>query len=55
MTEEEVQIRLRQRMTEKFQQVHELSREREMSMRDAAMYLGVRTVCSAMVARGYLS
>ncbi|MCD4700007.1 MAG: Glu/Leu/Phe/Val dehydrogenase, partial [Phycisphaerae bacterium] len=55
MTEEEVRSRLRQRMTEKFQQVHELSREREMSMRDAAMYLGVGTVCSAMVARGYLS
>lgn len=55
MTEEEVQIRLRQRMTEKFRQVHKLAQERKLSMRDAAMYLGVGTVCSAMVARGYLS
>lgn len=55
MTKQEVQTRLRQRMTEKFRQVHELTGERKLSMRDAAMYLGVSTVCSAMVARGYLS
>ncbi len=55
MTEQEVATRLRQRMTEKFRQVHELTHERKISMRDAAMYLGVSTVCSAMVARGYLS
>ncbi|MDY7009615.1 MAG: Glu/Leu/Phe/Val dehydrogenase [Planctomycetota bacterium] len=55
MTEEEVRKRLQQRMMEKFQQVHELSCLRKMTMRNAAMYLGVGTVCSAMVARGYLS
>ncbi len=55
MTEQEVQTRLRQRMAEKFAQVHELAHERKLSMRDAAMYLGVSTVCSAMIARGYLS
>ncbi len=55
MTEQEVQTRLQQRMAEKFAHVHELAHERKLSMRDAAMYLGVSTVCSAMIARGYLS
>ncbi|MCK4624465.1 MAG: Glu/Leu/Phe/Val dehydrogenase, partial [Phycisphaerae bacterium] len=55
MTEQEVQTRLQQRMAEKFAQVHKLACERKLSMRDAAMYLGVSTVCSAMIARGYLS
>ena len=55
MTEQEVKTRLQQRMAEKFAHVHELAHERKLSMRDAAMYLGVSTVCSAMEARGYLS
>lgn len=54
MTEHEVQTRLMRRMSEKFTQVRELSEQRGLSMRDAAMYIAVHGVCSAVVARGYL-
>ncbi|MCD6377261.1 MAG: Glu/Leu/Phe/Val dehydrogenase [Planctomycetes bacterium] len=55
MTEEEVNDRLKKRMTEKFHQVYELSRQRKITMRESAMYIGVKNVCQAMIARGYLS
>ena len=54
MTQAEVLQRLEGRMTERFAQVYELSRSRNLPMRDAAMYLAVRTVCQAVKARGYL-
>ena len=54
MTAEEVHQRLGKRMTDRFRQVYELSRSRTLPMRDAAMYLAVRTVCQAVKARGYL-
>jgi glutamate dehydrogenase (NAD(P)+) len=54
MTEREVDQRLSQRMTERFDQVLELSRQMNLPMRKAAMYLAVKTVCSAVMARGLL-
>jgi glutamate dehydrogenase/leucine dehydrogenase len=55
MSEQEVQDRLQRRMTEKFNEVWRLSEDRKISLRDAAMYLGVKTVCLALIARGRLS
>ncbi|MDP7162629.1 MAG: Glu/Leu/Phe/Val dehydrogenase [Phycisphaerae bacterium] len=49
-----VEGRLRDRMIERFDQVWSLARERKGRMRDAAMILSVKTVCSALTARGYL-
>jgi glutamate dehydrogenase/leucine dehydrogenase len=54
MGRKEVTDRLRQRMMERFKQVYELSISRKLSMRDSAMYLAVKTVCQAVIARGYL-
>lgn len=54
MTEEEVLARLGKRMTDRFAKVHDLAKSRTLPMRDAAMYLAVRTVCQAITARGYL-
>jgi len=53
MTGKEVAVRLKRRMTERYDQVRQLATERQMPMRDAAMYLAVRTVCRALQARGY--
>jgi glutamate dehydrogenase/leucine dehydrogenase len=55
MTEQEVNDRLGRRMAEKFNDVWRLSEERKISLRDAAMYLGVKNVCMALIARGRLS
>jgi glutamate dehydrogenase/leucine dehydrogenase len=55
MSEQEVQDRLQRRMTEKFNEVWRLSEDRKISLRDAAMYLGVKNVCLALIARGRLS
>ncbi len=55
MSEQEVKDRLMRRMTEKFNEVWRLSEERKISLRDAAMFLGVKTVCTALIARGRLS
>jgi len=52
MAEHEVVARLENRMREKYRAVRQMSEERKISMRDAAMLLAVRTVCAAMVARG---
>ncbi|MCK5113829.1 MAG: hypothetical protein KAR11_03615 [Phycisphaerae bacterium] len=54
MTEEEVNERLLKRMSKKFAQVSELADERKIDMREAAMYLAIKNVCTAMVARGKL-
>ena len=54
MTEQQVQSRLKHRMSERFEMVHHLSRDRKLPMRQAAMYLAVKTVCEAVKARGYL-
>jgi glutamate dehydrogenase (NAD(P)+) len=54
MTLEEVEARLQARMAAKFQEVHSLSRKRSLPMREAAMYLAVKTVTSAVLARGHL-
>ena len=52
MTEREVYRRLLTRMTEKFHAVLETAQSRKLLMRDAAMYLALKTVCAALVARG---
>jgi glutamate dehydrogenase (NAD(P)+) len=54
MTGEEVRMRLEQRMKDRFAQVHQTAMQRNWPMRDAAMYLGVKNVCAALVARGAL-
>ena len=55
MTEQQVAQRLQGRMRERFGQVHQLAGERKLSARKAAMYLAVKTVSSALVARGHLA
>lgn len=54
MTEGEVYARLQQRMTERYQEVSRLAAERGWTLRDAAMYLGLTSVCAAVIARGLL-
>ena len=52
MSEQEVCSRLENRMKEKYSEVRRMSEQRNITMRDAAMMLAVRTVCAAMVTRG---
>lgn len=54
MTAEQVETRLRQRMIERFDLVLDLSRRQNLPMRETSMYFAVRTVCSALEARGLL-
>ena len=54
MSEAYVCGRLEDRMREKFGEVHRTAQEKDLSMRDAAMYIGVRRVCEAVKARGAL-
>jgi glutamate dehydrogenase/leucine dehydrogenase len=54
MTEEEVVARLEKRKRLKFHDVYSLANGRKLAMREAAMYLAVKTVCEAVTARGYL-
>ena len=54
MTREDVEARLQTRMAVKFQDVYTLSRKRRLPMREAAMYLAVKGVSAAIVARGQL-
>lgn len=54
MTETEVNARLEQRMIDRYAQVSSLAKERNWSLRNAAMYLGLKNVYSAVVARGLL-
>ncbi len=54
MSEETVRVRLEQRMKDRFQEVYATTQAKGLSMRDAAMYMGVKRVCEAVVARGAL-
>lgn len=54
MTEQEVKTRLENRMREKFGLVAKTARDRKLHIREAAMYLAVKNVCTAIVARGAL-
>ena len=54
MPEEAVRARLHDRMKLKVDQVRTLAGERRLSLRDAAMYLAVKTACDAQIARGLL-
>jgi glutamate dehydrogenase (NAD(P)+) len=54
MTETEVNQRLQRRMVDKFREVHAFSRDRGLTMREAAMCLAVKTVGEALMARGLL-
>jgi len=54
MSEEYVRERLQGRICERFHEVHAAATDRKVSMREAAMDLGVRRVCEGLVARGAL-
>ena len=53
MPEQVVARRLEDRMAERYARVRALADERGLPMRDAAMYLAIRTTCQALDARGY--
>lgn len=54
MSREEVLIRMDKRMKDKFKLVHDTAKSRKLPTREAAMYLALRNVCSALIARGAL-
>ncbi len=54
MTREAVLARLDKRMRDKFKLVHDTSIARKLPTREAAMYLALKNVCAANVARGAL-
>jgi len=54
MEVQEVNDRLRRRMIDRFAQVVRTAKDRHLTMREAAMYLGIRTVAMALAARGAL-
>jgi glutamate dehydrogenase (NAD(P)+) len=54
MSETTVQMRLQERMNHRFEAVYAATRAEGISMRDAAMYMGVKRACEAVVARGAL-
>jgi glutamate dehydrogenase (NAD(P)+) len=54
MTREEVLARLDKRMKDKFKLVHDTANARKLPSREAALYLALRTVCAAHIARGAL-
>ena len=53
MTLQQVNARLDNRMSDRFDQVCQLAKEKGLTMRDAAMHQAVKTVCQALQARGY--
>jgi len=53
MTAGEVEGRLQERMMDRFDQVRALAERKDLTMREAAMSLAVKTVCEALHARGY--
>ena len=55
MTEQEVNSRLRQRMVERYVLVADTAGKLQCPMRDAAMYLALRRLCDAVLARGLLA
>lgn len=54
MTREEVLARLDRRMREKFKLVQATAEDRKLPTREAAMYLALKNVCAAHIARGAL-
>ncbi|MCL2639842.1 MAG: Glu/Leu/Phe/Val dehydrogenase [Phycisphaerales bacterium] len=54
MTEEAVRNRLTYRMQDRFDAVNQTAQSRNLSLRDAAMTLAVKTVCEALEAKGRL-
>jgi len=54
MTQTEVESRLAERMTQRFDDVYNLAKKQNISMRDAAMNLAVSRVVEAIFARGLL-
>ena len=54
MTLEQVESRLSERMNKKFDEVYSYSKNKSVSMRDAAMDIAVRRVAEAVNARGLL-
>ncbi|MBW2421680.1 MAG: Glu/Leu/Phe/Val dehydrogenase, partial [Deltaproteobacteria bacterium] len=54
MTESAVIARLTDRMQERFALVHETARDQKLDMREAAMYLSVKTACRSLLTRGLL-
>jgi glutamate dehydrogenase (NAD(P)+) len=55
MTEQEVNSRLAQRMSDRFRHVANVARQRQCPMRDAAMILAVQRVAAGVIARGRLA
>jgi glutamate dehydrogenase/leucine dehydrogenase len=53
-TEQQVESRLADRMRQRFDDVYQYAQERKISMRQAAMQIGVQRVADAVEARGYL-
>jgi glutamate dehydrogenase (NAD(P)+) len=53
-TEAAVNLRLAERMTERLHLVRETAASLRLSLRSAALYLAVKTVCEAVEAHGYL-
>lgn len=53
MSEKEVVARLRERMADRYRTVRAVAEQRGMTLRGAAMHLAVKTVCQALMARGY--
>jgi len=54
MSEAAVIDRLTDRMQERFALVHDTARDQKLDMREAAMYLSVKTACMSLVTRGLL-
>ena len=54
MTREDVLARLDKRMKDKFKLVHDTALSRKLPTREAAMYLALKNVCAAHIARGAL-
>ena len=54
MDESEVNARLEPRMADRFRAVSDLAKQRCLNMRDAAMYLAIKSVASALLANGRL-
>ena len=53
--EDEVVTRLQRRMSRKCGEVFETAAEQKITLREAAMYKAIRTVCQARIARGHLT
>ena len=52
MSETAVIARLTDRMQERFALVHKTALDQQLDLREAAMYLSVKTACMSLVTRG---